>query len=562
MPANQQQPQQQYEQPADQEYYGQQEQAAQGGKPGEDLSALASVPWLAIALAAHVIFLVIAWFIVAVPPETKKIDITQAAVDTTPVPPEPEMKPPEQVEHPKDEPPREDPTEDPRIVEDATDDNNEDPSDQPNKDLAPNPNKDDSNAESPNPNRGPSSAVGLGGGAGGGGGRGGAGGFAYRRARGGGGRPHDNRVRAALEWLRDHQNFDGFWSGARFSEDTTRKNARKTYNLEFVNAGKPEGDKGWDASADIGLTGLSLLAFVGAGFDHKEGDYKETCRKAIMYLRKVQTNDGCFGPKDEDSFVYSHALSAMALAEAYGLSGDAALKGTAERAVEFMLNAQNPDLGWRYGVKYGENDTSVTGWMVLALKSCKIAGLEFDSHKVYQGAAKWLDQATIPVGGYPKTGYNSPGTDNARLRSSQDYLTNPSMDAINVMTRLFMGPDGWDLNNSTLKAQAKNMIDPAFLPAWEHHKIDYYYWYYASLALYQVGADTWKKWESAMSKTLLDNQRGFRPEDKGTTKDTLDEHGSWDAVDAWHAAGGRVYSTAINCLTLQVYYRYKKAHKS
>ncbi len=562
MPANQ-QPQQQYEQPADQEYYGQQEQEQQagGGKTGDDLSAMASVPWVAIALAVHVIFLVIAWFIVPVMPESKKIDITQAAVDTQPVPPEPEMKPQEQVEYPKDEPPQEDPTEDPRIVEEATDDHNEDPSDSPNQDLAPNPNKDDSNAESPNPNRGPSSAVGLGGGAGGGGGRGGAGGFAYRRARGGGGRPHDDRVRAALEWLKDHQNFEGHWSGVHFSEDSTRKNARKTYNLEFVAPGDAKGDKGWEASADIGLTGMALLAFVGAGFDHKEGDYKETCRRAIMYLRKVQANDGCFGPKDEDCFVYNHAVSAMAVAEAYGLSGDAALKGTAERAVEFMLNAQNPGMGWRYGVKYGENDSSVTGWMVLALKSCKMAGLDFDSHKVYGDAAKWLDAVTVNVGGYPKTGYNQPGTDNARLRSSQDYLTNPSMDAINVMTRLFMGPDGWDLNNSTLKAQANNMVDPAFLPTWDHHKIDYYYWYYASLALYQVGADKWKKWEEAMSKTLLNNQRGFRPEDKGTTKDTLDEHGSWDSVDAWHAAGGRVYSTAINCLTMEVYYRYKKQHK-
>ncbi|MBK9976081.1 MAG: hypothetical protein IPP14_15010 [Planctomycetes bacterium] len=47
-----------------------------------------------------------------------------------------------------------------------------------------------------------------------------------------------------------------------------------------------------------------------------------------------------------------------------------------------------------------------------------------------------------------------------------------------------------------------------------------------------------------------------------TTKDSLDEHGSWDSVDAWGSAGGRVYSTAINCLTLEVYYRYQKLHKN
>ena len=51
-----------------------------------------------------------------------------------------------------------------------------------------------------------------------------------------------------------------------------------------------------------------------------------------------------------------------------------------------------------------------------------------------------------------------------------------------------------------------------------------------------------------MKKTLCDNQR------KGG-----DEDGSWDPkVDRWGFAGGRVYTTAINVLTLEIYYRYAK----
>jgi len=34
-------------------------------------------------------------------------------------------------------------------------------------------------------------------------------------------------------------------------------------------------------------------------------------------------------------------------------------------------------------------------------------------------------------------------------------------------------------------------------------------------------------------------------------------YGSWDPIDAWGTAGGRVYATAINALTLEVYYRYE-----
>ena len=31
--------------------------------------------------------------------------------------------------------------------------------------------------------------------------------------------------------------------------------------------------------------------------------------------------------------------------------------------------------------------------------------------------------------------------------------------------------------------------------------------------------------------------------------------GSWDPIGEWCVAGGRVYATAINALTLEVYYR-------
>ena len=528
----------------------------------QELKPISSVPWVAVALAAHVLFLVIAWFIVPVLPVTREVVTLASAVDTQPVPPEPEMRPIDPNEYPDVDKVVPDPSMDDAIVPDRTDEINEDPSEIDNHSLAKNPTADDTLTDSPNPNRGPNSSDGLGGGAGGGGGKGGDGGLKEQRAKPGHkGRPEKQpeHLTGALEWLRDHQNFEGFWSGDKFSEDSTRKNARKTYNLEFVAPGDAKGDKGWGGSADIGLTGLALLAFAGAGEDHRGGNYKETCRRALMYLRKVQCNDGCFGPKDEDNFVYNHAICTMAMAELFAMSGDLALRGNTERAVDFILNAQNVGMGWRYGVKPQENDTSVTGWMVLALKSCKFAGIEFDSHKVYGDAAKWLDTVTVETGGYPKTGYNLPGSDCARLRSAQSYLSNPSMDSINIMTRLFMGDEKWDVNNRVIRSQAAECARN--VPEWKHEKIDYYYWYYASLALYQVDGPSWKTWEAAMSKTLFDNQRGWRPEDKGSTKETLDEHGSWDSVDAWGNAGGRVYATAINCLTIEVWSRYKRMNE-
>jgi hypothetical protein len=39
-------------------------------------------------------------------------------------------------------------------------------------------------------------------------------------------------------------------------------------------------------------------------------------------------------------------------------------------------------------------------------------------------------------------------------------------------------------------------------------------------------------------------------------KKTGDDAGCWDGNITWADRGGRVFSTALGCLTLQVYYRY------
>jgi hypothetical protein len=91
----------------------------------------------------------------------------------------------------------------------------------------------------------------------------------------------------------------------------------------------------------------------------------------------------------------------------------------------------------------------------------------------------------------------------------------------------------------------------ADLPEWKTNTIDFYYWYYASLALFQYDGPEgpmWKKWNEPMKTALVPNQH--------TGKDGC-RNGSWNSeTDRWGCEGGRVYATAINALTLEVYYRY------
>ena len=63
--------------------------------------------------------------------------------------------------------------------------------------------------------------------------------------------------------------------------------------------------------------------------------------------------------------------------------------------------------------------------------------------------------------------------------------------------------------------------------------------------LMQVQNEAWKTWNKEMTQTLLSLQRG-------------DGHanGSWDSDGLRNDPGGRIFSTAMATLTLEVYYRY------
>src|SRR5690606_39129788 len=72
-----------------------------------------------------------------------------------------------------------------------------------------------------------------------------------------------------------------------------------------------------------------------------------------------------------------------------------------------------------------------------------------------------------------------------------------------------------------------------------------YYWYYATLAMRAHGGDYWRHWNEMLRDSLVAEQR--------TQGDLA---GRWDPIGPWGAYGGRIYSTALASLCLQVYWRY------
>ncbi|MCR4318442.1 MAG: terpene cyclase/mutase family protein [Planctomycetes bacterium] len=493
-------------------------------------------PTFAISVIIHGILLfVLALIVVGLPdPEDQiaRINTEIAPEEEDPYDPEVprDIKPIDRTEEPIEEP-----TEDPEIVEEAVDERNEDATNDDFNELAPSDNN--SMSDVPHPNVGASAlGVGASGALGGGGRFGGRGGRENLRARGGGGT--ESAVEAALKWLKRHQSEDGSWKAKDFHE-MCNSDPEFPGTCSNIDGGT---DEGWE-SVDVGVTGLSLLAYLGAGHTNTQGNYRRTVQNGLRWLLQVQQPDGLFGPSLDSHANYNHSCAAMAMAEAYAMTQFERLATPAQNAIDYIARSQNEGLGWRYGVRPGDNDSSVSGWMVLALKSAKIAGLHVPE-QCFEGAKRWYEIVTNPD--YGQVGYTQRDQLNSRLPTANGvpaYDNNQSLTAVALIAKLFMGvPRGDPVNE---RGAALIVRD---LPTWTpKRKIDFYYWYYGSLAIFQMGEPWWTEWNGAMKDTLVQNQRQGKREDAD---------GSWDPIGAWGSAGGRVYATALNCLSLEVYYRY------
>ncbi|TET34948.1 MAG: hypothetical protein E3J72_12495 [Planctomycetota bacterium] len=353
---------------------------------------------------------------------------------------------------------------------------------------------------------------------------------------GGGGT--ESVVVAGLRWLHFHQDKPkGNWD-----VDDYQKNCKGTGSpCSHMNNGQPPA-----ATFDAGVSGLALLAFLGYGQTHRVGKFKRTVRRGLKYLKGAQQASGCFGHSEGESWIYNHALATMAMCEAYAVTRDNILKGPAQKAVDYMVQAQNSGYGWKYEPRDGRSDTSVTGWMVLALKAAKMGKLVIPQ-SAFDGAIAWFDKVTRHSDG--KVGYMRPDGRSSKLfgRPPDTFKSMPTMTSVAVLCRIFCGQ-----KRKHKKIQQGVDILMKNLPDWnkpKNDKVNFYYWYYATYAMFQVGGPKWKTWNEAMKKALIKTQRAGR----------ICQDGSWDPVGEWCVVGGRCYATAINVLTLEIYYRFARA---
>jgi len=338
----------------------------------------------------------------------------------------------------------------------------------------------------------------------------------------GGSRATENGVDMALRWLAYHQEGDGHWDSKKY---------------------------GAGPKVDTAVTGLALLAFLGAGHTEKVGEYKGNVQRAVAWLKSKQDADGMIWDTSDDNAGhrakgYPCAIATLSIAEAAGMANVPDTRAAAQKAIDYCTEKHqqgegSDKLAWRYAPK-SEGDTSVTGWFIMALKSAKVAGLAVNPAS-FDGAIKFLDKVEHKIEGAAGSSYGTPSV-YWYMVANEHSQTAHRLTAIGNLARQFMG---W--KKEDLQAGVEWFVNKGGVPKWggNGESVDLYYWYYGTLCVFQQGGDIWKKWNDSMKDALVTNQAK-----QG------DDAGSWNPVGDYSGEWGRVGQTALGALCLEVYYRY------
>ena len=329
-------------------------------------------------------------------------------------------------------------------------------------------------------------------------------------------RESEEAVELALKYLAAHQRPGGGWSfdlSLRPCDGRCRNSRRR----------------GDDETPSTAATGLAMLAFMGAGYTHQSGPYAQNLHDAIYFLRDAYGETEA-GYDWQQGSMYGHGIALMALAEALSMTTDQQqydelLKHLVEMGTNFTLVAQHPSGSWGY-LPGQPGDTTLTGWQILSLVAAKRNGIPLRSNTLTRAKEFLLrmqgDQAYT-------FGYRNPKAE-------------PTTTAIGLTMMMYLGesPHTNDMHRA-LDGVARR--GPTMT--------NIYHDYYAALALHHARHYGWRQWNQTLRDHLVAEQ-----EKSGH------EAGSWHLDNEWSDIGGRIYTTAMCAMTLEIYYRYLPLYES
>ncbi|WP_442506321.1 prenyltransferase/squalene oxidase repeat-containing protein [Novipirellula sp. SH528] len=323
----------------------------------------------------------------------------------------------------------------------------------------------------------------------------------------------EQAVENALQWLANHQRSNGSWS---FNLELDPCNGRCSHSKDSPDTATPS----------TGATGLALLAFLGAGYTHQSGKYEKVVRDGLYYLRSAAAEAEA-GVDWQQGSMYGHGIALMAVAEALYMSrnpsneqGDADLRELVSLAMTFTTYAQHRDGSWGY-LPGSPGDTTQTGWQVLSLVATRRNKIPLHYHTLPK--ARDFVLSTSPDAHYAF----------AYKAGDKPDATNT---AIGLTLLMYLGKTPYEVPmDKALSAMAKR--GPRLT--------NVYHDYYGTLALHHSRHSGWDRWNTRVRDHLVRTQAT-----------SGHEAGSWHFSDEFGDTGGRLYTTAMAAMILEVYYRY------
>lgn len=290
-------------------------------------------------------------------------------------------------------------------------------------------------------------------------------------------------------------------------------------------------DGGWRfdgrASSDVAATALALLPYLGASPAQGAEPHSAAVSRGLGWLVKHQRPDGDLRADSASHLgMYAQSIAATVLCEAFLWTGHDDWRRPAARAIDFLVQAQCPDGGWRgelpreWAPADRLSNTSVLGWVLIALHSAQTARLALPEETL-ELAGHYLDSAAH--------------RDGAAYGYEPDGSPSRAMTAAALLCRLHLG---WTTEHPSLREGIRYLLEEQPPRAEEP---DITYWYFATQAMQALGGPEWTQWRRPMREVLL-----------ATQEQSGEAAGSWSPRGPHAAAGGRLYMTALAACVLEI----------
>jgi len=314
---------------------------------------------------------------------------------------------------------------------------------------------------------------------------------------GGGTAESEAAVTRGLEWLASKQQRDGSWS------------------FEFDGLSKDQ----------VAATGLALLPFFsareGPGYGFK---YRDLIKRGMNWLVTRQSASGVF---DGETSMFSHTVASMVLCKAAWLTGDSNLQQRATAAVSYIVQAQASDGSWGIAPRQ-KGDVLSIGWQIHALVTAKQSRIPFDHDAVFRKADEFLRDVAMDGG----ASFGKRGSSESLSQTPVGLYCWHAMGTVRSGNQSFLR----GVTNLKRFAPGPNSF------------IDISRWYFTSTLLHSIGGSDWHNdWNPKVRDALIRLQE-LGPVDRFG--------GSWGGdFGEIGPAYGRLGTTALAVLTLQIYYR-------